>query len=147
MLPCRRELIGRQSTGKYNSNSILLLQFCQEFDLTLTNTWFRQPDKYKATWKQPWSGEWCILDYITVWCKDMRDGQVSSMYEWCVMFYWPLSSPCENVTGDKEENEKFWVEISKWINVSQVVCAVRQHNTRKRQTPLQPSLGRCTMQL
>lgn len=58
--------LGHHSMGKCNFNSLLLLQLCQEFDLALTNTWFRQPDKCKATWKHPCSRHWYILDYVAV---------------------------------------------------------------------------------
>ena len=37
-------------TGKLNSNSLMLLSFCAENDLTITNTLFRQADKYKTTY-------------------------------------------------------------------------------------------------
>ena len=43
--------IGKNGVGKANSNGILLLSKCSEHNLTITNTIFRQKDKYKTTWK------------------------------------------------------------------------------------------------
>ena len=67
--------IGRHGMGKCNSNGLLLLQLCRESDLAVTNTWFRQKDKYmyKATWKHPRSGYWRILDNVIVRRKDLCD--------------------------------------------------------------------------
>ena len=65
--------LGRHGTGKCNDNGHLLLQLCQEFSLKITNTCFRQKDKFKTTWKHPRSGNWHILDYIIVRSRDLRD--------------------------------------------------------------------------
>lgn len=56
----------RHSTRECNSKDLFLMQLCQKIDLTLTNTWLRQPDKYKAIWKHPLPGQWHILDYVAV---------------------------------------------------------------------------------
>ena len=42
-------VLGPHGTGKLNSNGLVLLSFCAENDLTITNTLFRQADKYKTT--------------------------------------------------------------------------------------------------
>ncbi|CAG9767825.1 unnamed protein product [Ceutorhynchus assimilis] len=49
-------VIGTHGIGNINSNDELLLTKCFEHDLTITNTQFRQRNKYKGTWRQPRSG-------------------------------------------------------------------------------------------
>ena len=41
--------LGSHGLGKANSNDLQLLQFCNEHDLIIGNTWFRQNNKYKGT--------------------------------------------------------------------------------------------------
>ena len=41
-------VLGPHGTGKLNSNGLMLLSFCTENDLTITNTLLRQADKYKT---------------------------------------------------------------------------------------------------
>ena len=63
--------LGHHGTDKYNGNGQRLLQLCQEFGLMITNTYFRQKDKFKTTWKHPRSGNWQILDYVIVRRRDI----------------------------------------------------------------------------
>ena len=46
-------VLAPHGTGKLNSNGLILLSLCAENDLTITNTLFRQADKYKTTWMHP----------------------------------------------------------------------------------------------
>ena len=46
-------ILGPHGVGKLNSNGLMLLSFCAENDLTITNTLFHQADKYKTTWMHP----------------------------------------------------------------------------------------------
>ena len=56
--------LGPYGIGKMNSNGLLLLSVCSEFNLTIANTLFS--NKYKTTWKHPRSGHWHMLDYVIV---------------------------------------------------------------------------------
>ena len=51
-------VLAPHGTGKLNSNGLMLLSFCAENDLTITNTLFHQADKYKKTWMHPRSKQW-----------------------------------------------------------------------------------------
>ena len=42
-------VIGCHGNGKINSNGLLLLSLCSEFELSITNTMFRLQNKYKGT--------------------------------------------------------------------------------------------------
>ena len=68
-----RGTIGNHGVGKINTNGTLLLSKCSEFDLCVTNTIFRQKNKYKTTWKHPRSKHWHLLDYVIVRTRDRKD--------------------------------------------------------------------------
>ena len=57
-------VIGKHLRDKCNSNGLLLLSLCNEFNLTITNSLFQQSDKYKGTWRHPRFKDWHTLDYI-----------------------------------------------------------------------------------
>uniref|UniRef100_H2ZW08 Endonuclease/exonuclease/phosphatase domain-containing protein n=1 Tax=Latimeria chalumnae TaxID=7897 RepID=H2ZW08_LATCH len=67
-----RGTIGKEGVGKANPNTILLLSKCVEHDLVITNTIFRQRDRYKTTWQHPRSKQWHLLDYIHITCVMRR---------------------------------------------------------------------------
>ena len=46
-------VLGRHGVGNCNDNGRLLLEFCSEDQLIITNTLFQQKDRFKATWKTP----------------------------------------------------------------------------------------------
>ena len=64
---------GQHGIGKINSNGLLLLQLCTEFDLAVCNTSFRQKVMQKVTWIHPRSKHGHILDYIITRKRDLRD--------------------------------------------------------------------------
>lgn len=66
-------VLGPHGMGKMNSNGLLPLCLSAENNLTITNTLFRQADKYKSTWMHPRSKQWHLIDYITCRRRDARD--------------------------------------------------------------------------
>lgn len=64
-------VLGKNGVGSMNSNGQLLLTLCTQFDLTITNTLFRMPDKYKTTWMHPRSKHWHLIDYIITRRRDI----------------------------------------------------------------------------
>lgn len=67
-------VIGRHGIGNMNSNGHLLLSLCAQFNLSISNTYFRLPAKYKTTWMHPRSKHWHLIDYAIVRRRDI--GQV-----------------------------------------------------------------------
>jgi hypothetical protein len=57
--------LGKFGKGSCNSNGELLLHFCTQFGLVVTNTYFNQPDCNYYTWKHPRSKKFHLLDYVT----------------------------------------------------------------------------------
>ena len=76
---CRnwKGVLGHHGTGKMNTNGLRLLSFCAENDLTITNTLFRQADKYKTTWMHPRSKQWHLIDYVISRRRDIQDFKIT----------------------------------------------------------------------
>ena len=63
-------VMGKHGIGKCSSNGELVLALCSEFELIVTNTMFKQKDERKATWMQPRSKHWHMIDFIITRCRD-----------------------------------------------------------------------------
>lgn len=70
-------VIGAHGIGKCNSNGLLLLQTCSEFDLLITNTIFQLPKRKKTSWMHPRSHHWHLIDYVIVRRSDRHDVRVT----------------------------------------------------------------------
>ncbi|GFS02327.1 endonuclease-reverse transcriptase [Elysia marginata] len=66
-------ILGRHGVGNCNDNGRLLLGFCAEHQLTVTNTVFQQKYRLKTTWMHLRSKHWYLLDCILVRKQDLRD--------------------------------------------------------------------------
>ena len=67
------DTLGKEGVGSCNSNGLLLLTMCREHNLIVTNTLFRQKNKFKTSWQHPRSKHWHLIDYIIVRCRDRKD--------------------------------------------------------------------------
>ena len=56
-------VISSEGVGKCNSNGLLLLRKCAEYDLLITNTVFRLPNRNKTFWMHPRSKHFQPIDY------------------------------------------------------------------------------------
>ncbi|KAI8515959.1 hypothetical protein Bbelb_067720 [Branchiostoma belcheri] len=66
-------VIGKHGLGKVNSSGLSLLSKCAEHNLAITNTMFRQDNKYKTTWMHPRSKQWHMIDYVITRQRDISD--------------------------------------------------------------------------
>ena len=68
-----KRVLGPHGIGNCNDNGMDLLTLCSQFNLSITNTFFRIPNKYKTTWMHPRSKHWHLIDYVIVRRKDLKD--------------------------------------------------------------------------
>ncbi|ELT96916.1 hypothetical protein CAPTEDRAFT_203287 [Capitella teleta] len=70
-------IISRNGVGKCNSKGELLLQFCSEHQLLITNTVFRLPHRNRTTWMDPRSRHWHLIDCVIIRQQDRQDVRVT----------------------------------------------------------------------
>ena len=68
-----KRILGRHGVGNCNDNERLLLEFCTEQQLVITNTIFQQKHSLKTTWMYPWSKHWHLIDYVLARQTDLKD--------------------------------------------------------------------------
>ena len=66
-------VLGHHGKGACNSNGELLLSFCAEQQMTVSNTLFQMPDKWFYSWQHPRSKRYHLLDYVLVRQSDIQD--------------------------------------------------------------------------
>ena len=66
-------VLGQFGVGSMNANGLRLLSLCAEFDLSITNSFFRVPNRNKTSWMHPRSKHWHLLDYIIVRQSEKSD--------------------------------------------------------------------------
>uniref|UniRef100_A0A0L8HZ16 Endonuclease/exonuclease/phosphatase domain-containing protein n=1 Tax=Octopus bimaculoides TaxID=37653 RepID=A0A0L8HZ16_OCTBM len=63
---------GKEGVGNCNSNGHLLLSLCIEHNLSITNTKFRLPTRFKTIWMHPRYKHWHLIVYTIIRQKDKR---------------------------------------------------------------------------
>ena len=66
-------ILGRHGFRNCNDNGRLLLEFCTEQQLVITNTIFQQKNSLKTTWMHPRSKHWHIIEYVLARQRDLKD--------------------------------------------------------------------------
>ena len=72
-------VIGKDGVGNINANGELLLGLCSEHELAITNTFFRQQNRFKTTW----SKHWHLLDYAITRKRDLKINQPHAINAGC----------------------------------------------------------------
>ncbi|VDM01835.1 unnamed protein product [Schistocephalus solidus] len=109
-------VLGPHGLGGCNDNGLLLLQTCTEHRLLLTNTFFRLPTREKATWMNPRSRRWHMLNYVLVRSNELAkrlanlpvaDTYISVEDHWCQMRA-TIQSTALDVLGRARHQHQDW---------------------------------------
>ncbi|KAK0144266.1 hypothetical protein N1851_017367 [Merluccius polli] len=76
--PAPLEGRGREGIKNINPNGVLLLSKCAQYDLSITNTLFRQKHKFRASWRHLCSKQWHLIDFVIVRARDRRDVNITA---------------------------------------------------------------------
>jgi len=68
-----KNVIGMHGSGKINANGERLLNLCNQFQLAITNTFFKHKPAHKNSWMHPRSKHWHLIDYIITRQCDLKD--------------------------------------------------------------------------
>ena len=60
------DVIGHYGVGKTNENGQRMLELCSQHGLCIANTWFKQAEIRRVTWRHPRSKHWHQLDLVLV---------------------------------------------------------------------------------
>ncbi|XP_049799803.1 craniofacial development protein 2-like [Schistocerca nitens] len=71
---------GKFGLGKTNARGERLLDFCEQYEMIVTNTCFEMPKRRIYTWKSPTDGKMFQIDYILVKKKFMNQIKSSHSY-------------------------------------------------------------------
>ena len=66
-------ILGRHGVGDCKDNGRLLLEFCMEQQLVITNTIFQQKDILKTTWMHLRSKHRYLIDYVLARQRDLKE--------------------------------------------------------------------------
>lgn len=58
--------MGKFGLGKQNERGVRLLEFCEQMDMIITNTFFETPKRRRYTWKAPGDIRRFQIDFILV---------------------------------------------------------------------------------
>lgn len=84
---------------------LLLLRLCAGHALTITNTLFRIPDRFKITWRHPRSKHLSLLNYAKIRQPDRKDVVVTRTVGQ-ITVYWTHAWECPS------EESLSWVNIT-----------------------------------
>ena len=66
-------VISSHGVGNANSNGTRLLTLCAQNEISISNTFSQQANRYKTTWMHPGSKQWHMIDYVITRHRDITD--------------------------------------------------------------------------
>ena len=74
------DVIGHYGVGRVNSNGERVLELCSQYGLCIGNTWFKQKERRRVTWRHPRSRMWHQLDLVMVRRRTIGQVRFSRTY-------------------------------------------------------------------